>query len=239
MTTVLWYRQDLRVSDHDALLEACARGMVVPVFVWHPQGEGAWPLGGAQRWWLDGSLRALDAELRSRGSRLVVRSGDPSVELAAVAADAGARSVLCSRRFEPAAMREEERVTDALERRGVRLERCGSTLLFDPFVIRSGSGTPYKVFTPFWRACLASTPPARPRAAPARIAAPASWPAGVSIDSLSLKPTIPWDSGMRESWRPGEVAGRVRLSAFVSGPVGAYAGTRDVPGVDGTSMLSP
>ena len=114
MTSVLWYRQDLRVSDHDALLAACARGAVVPVFVWHPQGEGAWPLGGAQRWWLDGSLRALDGELRSRGSRLVIRVGDPAVELASVAKSVSAASVLCSRRYEPAAMRDEERVADAL-----------------------------------------------------------------------------------------------------------------------------
>jgi deoxyribodipyrimidine photo-lyase len=85
MTTVLWYRQDLRTSDHDALLEACARGAVVPVYVWNPAGEGGWPMGGAQQWWLDRSLRALAADLESRGSRLVVRSGDPAVELAAVA----------------------------------------------------------------------------------------------------------------------------------------------------------
>jgi len=239
VTSVLWYRQDLRVSDHDALLAACARGAVVPVFVWHPQGEGAWPMGGAQRWWLDGSLRALDGELRSRGSRLLIRVGDPAVELASVAKSVGAATVLCSRRYEPAAMRDEERVADALEREGIRLERLGSTLLFDPFAIRSGSGTPYKVFTPFWRACLASQAPSRPQSAPSRIPAPAAWPDGTGIDSLALRPSIPWDAGMREAWRPGEVAGRARLATFVAGAVGEYAASRDVPGVDGTSMLSP
>ena len=81
MTTVLWYRQDLRTSDHDALLEACARGAVVPVYVWNQAGEGGWPMGGAQQWWLDRSLRALAKDLESRGSRLVVRAGDPAVEL--------------------------------------------------------------------------------------------------------------------------------------------------------------
>ena len=239
MTTVLWYRQDLRVSDHDALLDACARGAVVPVFVWHPAGEGNWPLGGAQRWWLDRSLRALDAELRARGSRLTVRTGDPAAELAAVAREAGASRVACSRRYEPAAMREEERVADALERERIDLVRLGSTLLFDPFEVRSGSGTPYKVFTPFWKACLARAEPDRPRAAPARVPAPAAWPAGVTVDSLGLNPAIPWDGGMREAWVPGEVAGRTRLAAFVAAPVGEYAGQRDIPSSSGTSMISP
>jgi deoxyribodipyrimidine photo-lyase len=239
VTTVLWYRQDLRVSDHDALLDACARGTVVPVYVWHVSGEGNWPVGGAQRWWLDRSLRALDAELRARGSRLTVRVGDPAAELAAAARECGADRIACSRRYEPAAMREEERVADALERAGLAFARLGSTLLFDPFEVRSGSGTPYKVFTPFWKACLARPAPDRPRAAPDRIPAPAKWPSGAAIDALALNPTIPWDGGMRETWSPGEIGGRKRLAAFVGGPVGEYAGQRDVPGVHGTSMLSP
>jgi deoxyribodipyrimidine photo-lyase len=238
VTTVLWYRQDLRVSDHDALLDACSRGPVVPVFVWHPEGEGRWPQGGAQRWWLDRSLRALDAQLRERGSRLVVRAGDPAAELAQVAAACGARRVACSRRYEPEAMREEERIGDALESRGIELARVGSTLLFDPFEVRSGSGTPYKVFTPFWKACMARPEPDRPRPAPASIPAPAAWPSCISVDALRLNPTIAWDAGLRETWTPGEVAGRRRLASFVAGPVGEYADRRDIPSVEGTSRLA-
>ena len=219
MTTVVWYRQDLRVRDHDALLDACARGPVVPVYCWHPEGEGAWPLGGAQRWWLDRSLRALARELESRGSRLLVRSGDPADELASVARAAGAVRVACTRRHEPAAMREEERVADALEAAGLRLERIGSGLLFDPFEVRSGTGTPYKVFTPFWKACMSRPAPAEPRPAPTRIAAPAQWPAGTTVDSLGLLPRIAWYAGMEKAWTPGEAGAMDRARAFASGPI--------------------
>jgi len=238
MTTVLWYRQDLRTSDHDALLEACARGAVVPVYVWNPAGEGGWPMGGAQQWWLDRSLRALAADLESRGSRLVVRSGDPAVELAAVAKECGATHVACSRRYEPAAMADEERVADALTRTKLVFARTGSNLLFDPFEIRSQTGTAYKVFTPFWRCCLARPAPEAPRPAPARIPAPATWPKGVPVDSLALLPTIPWDAGFASCWTPGEAGGRARLQAFVAGPIGQYSEQRDIPGVHGTSMLA-
>jgi deoxyribodipyrimidine photo-lyase len=236
--TVLWYRQDLRTSDHEALADACAHGPVTPVFVWHPSGEGRWPPGGAQRWWLHRSLLALDADLRARGSRLVVRVGDPAKELAAVARAVGATHVACSRRHEPAAMADEERVHGALEGAGLAFVRRGSNLLFDPFEVRSQTGTAYKVFTPFWRACMARPAPERPLPAPARIPAPKAWPEGVTIESLGLLPRIPWDAGMRDAWTPGSAGARARLEAFVAGPIGGYADARDIPGVHGTSMLS-
>ena len=64
MTTILWFRQDLRLDDHDALLASAARGAVLPVFVWDPHAEGSWTPGGASRWWLDRSLRSLSASSR-------------------------------------------------------------------------------------------------------------------------------------------------------------------------------
>lgn len=237
--SILWYRQDLRTSDHAALAAACERGAVVPVFVWHPAGEGRWPIGGAQRWWLDGSLRALAADLESRGSRLVVRAGDPATVLAEVAREAGADRVFASHRHEPAAMADEERVIDALASRGIPLDRVGSNLLFDPFEVRSQVGTAYKVFTPFWRACMARAAPEPPVAAPARIPAPGAWPRSEPIEALGLMPRIPWDGGLGEEWTPGEVGARQRLRRFVDGPVQDYAERRDRPDVAGTSMLSP
>ena len=237
--TVLWFRQDLRTSDHEALVAACARGPVTPVFVWHPEGEGRWPLGGALRWWLDRSLRALADDLARRGSRLVVRVGDPATELAEVARSVGAGTVACSRRYEPAAMVDEERVQSAIEAAGLRFERRGSNLLFDPFEVRSQTGTAYKVFSPFWRACMARPAPEPPLPAPARIPAPEAWPAGVTVDALALRPRIAWDGGLAEAWTPGESGARARLDAFVAGPVRTYGDMRDIPSVEGTSALSP
>ncbi len=237
--TVLWYRQDLRTSDHPALAAACERGPVTPVFVWHPSGEGGWALGGAAAWWLDRSLRALDADLSRRGSRLIVRIGDPAVELADVARAVGAAAITCSRRHEPSAMVEEERVQSAIEATGLRFERRGSNLMFDPFEVRSQTGTAYKVFSPFWRACLARPAPDVPLPAPARIPAPAAWPAGTTVDALALRPRIAWDAGLAGTWTPGEAGAHARLEAFVAGPVRRYGDARDIPSVAGTSALSP
>jgi deoxyribodipyrimidine photo-lyase len=238
MTTLVWFRQDLRTSDHDALLDACARGAVVPVFIWYPTSEGRWPIGGAQRWWLHHSLQRLADDLKSRGSRLIIRAGDPAVELASIARECAAKRVVCSRRYEPAAMADEERITEVLQKSGIELCLIGSNLLFDPFAIRTQTCTAYKVFTPFWRACLTRPAPDAPRQAPAKIPAPATWPAGLAVDALQLLPAIRWDAGLQQMWTPGEASARTRLQAFVAGPIGHYSLQRDIPGVHGTSMLA-
>jgi deoxyribodipyrimidine photo-lyase len=95
------------------------------------------------------------------------------------------------------------------------------------------------VFSPFWRACLAGAAPARPLPAPARIPAPKAWPDGVPVERLELLPKIHWDAGMRQAWTPGAAGAHARLAAFVAGPIRGYAESRDIPGVQGTSMLSP
>ncbi len=237
--TIVWFRQDLRLADHPALHAAASRGAVVPVFVWYPQGEGAWAPGGASRWWLDRSLRALAAALARAGSPLVVCAGDPAVVLAAIAREAGATRVHFSRRAEPAAVREEERVVGALETAGLVAESFDANLLFAPEEIRTQGGLPYQVFTPFWRNCQARGEPGAPLPAPARITPPQRAPTGVSIDALELSPKIPWDAGLRAEWTPGEAGAMARLRAFTHGPMDGYALGRDLPAEERTSRLSP
>ena len=240
MTTILWFRQDLRLDDHDGLLAAAARGAVLPVYVWDPEGEGRWAPGGASRWWLDRSLRSLSASLEAIGSRLLVRRGECGSVLAELAQAIGSDRVVASRRFEPAAIAQEQSVSRALAGVGVSLDLHQTSLLFSPESIRSGSGEPYRVFTPYWRACgrqVADIP--KPRAAPRSLPLPAKTPRGDSIDSLGLAPTIAWDAGLVEMWSPGEAGARARLAAFGRGTVDGYGEGRDRPEIVGTSLLSP
>ena len=239
MTTILWFRQDLRLDDHPGLLSAVARGPVQPVFIWDPEGEGRWAPGGASRWWLDRSLRALDASLRAKGSRLLVRKGDAAMVLAALAEELGADRVIASRRLEPAAIAQERAVAEALRTKRRDLDLHQTSLLRAPEDVRSGSGDPYKVFTPYWRACLRGEAIEAPREAPESIRTTTSAPRGDSIEALGLAPTIAWDDGLAETWKPGEAGAHARLAAFAAGAVKGYGSGRDRPEIVGTSMLSP
>ncbi|MGD2108256.1 MAG: deoxyribodipyrimidine photo-lyase, partial [Phycisphaerae bacterium] len=117
--TIVWFRRDLRLADNPALHAAARLGPVVPVFVWSPHEEGDWPLGAAARWWLHQSLAALDDELRKRGSRLIIRTGDSTETLKKIVRATDATAVHFNRRYEPAPVSRDARLARALADDGI------------------------------------------------------------------------------------------------------------------------
>ena len=235
---LVWFRNDLRLADHAALLAAIASGHVIPVFVLDDEAPGAWAPGGASRWWLHHSLASLADALTQRGASLLLARGPAETVLARLAARTGAGAVFAGRAIEPWARAQESRVERALigDGRALRLHRTVS--LFELDAIRTGAGTPYGVYSPFARACLAAGAP-EPVAAPARIEAAAA-PEGERLDELNLLPAQPdWAGGLRETWRPGEAGAHARLRAFCSDALAEYDAKRNLTGQHGTSMLSP
>lgn len=235
---LVWLRQDLRLSDHPALTEAARRGPVIPVFIWDPEGDGAWAPGGASRWWLHHSLVSLDAALAERGSRLILRRGDSLGILRELARETGAAAVHFSRRYEPEAAARDSRVADALRNAGITVDTFGSALLFEPEALRTGSGGPYKVFTPFWNALQALPGPPPPLPIP-RLPAPASWPDSLDARALGLLPKPDWAAGMRAAWTPGWKGARSLARKHLPTALTGYAENRDRPDRDGTARLSP
>ena len=239
LATIVWFRQDLRLADHPALAAACARGVVIPVFIWSPEEEGKWPPGAASRWWLHQSLASLGDALGSRNSRLLLRSGDALCALRDVLAKTGATAVYWSRRYEPAAIERDARVKKALRESGCEAESFKAALLHEPWELKTGAGGPYQVFTPFWRVCLKMPEPPRPLPVPAQIPAPNAWPASETLAAFNLEPKVDWATGLRAGWRPGEAGAQAQLDKFVTGAASSYATGRDLPATEGTSRLSP
>ncbi len=121
---------------------------------------------------------------------------------------------------------------------GVEAKSFNSGLLFEPWEIENQQGGPYKVFTPFWKACMKRPEPAEPVTVPARLAAPTSWPESEDLDNFALLPDINWDEEIRRFWQPGETGALQRLEEFLGEGVQNYAGDRDIPAKDATSRLS-
>ncbi|MGE0479368.1 MAG: deoxyribodipyrimidine photo-lyase [Phycisphaerae bacterium] len=238
--TIVWFRQDLRVDDHAAVRAAVERrGPTIPVFIWAPAEEGGWPPGGAARWWLHHSLASLSAALASRGSPLILRRGPSLAALRALIRETRADRVVWSRRYEPAARARDAAVEKSLAADGVAVETFNSALLFEPHEVTTGDGNPYRMYTPFWRACCALAPPAKPQPAPRTLVAPPRPPKSESLAALDLMPTIVWAAGLRESWQPGEPAASAALARFRRDGVDRYSDERDFPDRAGTSRLSP
>jgi deoxyribodipyrimidine photo-lyase len=236
---VLWFRDDLRLADHAALCAALKTGRpVLPVYVLDDEGAGPWAMGGAARWWLHHSLVALTEALRACGAPLVLRRGAAVREIQAVVSGIGASDVFTGGLPDPSARATDRTLAKALAPSGVTLHRLRTTMLFAPLDIRSASGAPYSVYTPFAKACLTRGPhPVLP--APARIPAPPPPPSD-RLEAWSLLPAKPdWASGLRATWAPGESGARDRLARFLADGISVYATARDRPDQPGTSMLSP
>lgn len=243
--TLVWFRRDLRLADHAALTHAAERGApIVPVFVWAPEEEEPWAPGGAHRWYLHGALHALDEALRARGLRLVLRRGPSADALRAVAEAAGADRVVWQSCHVPALDARDTRTRKTLEAAGLEVRTFGGRLLHDPEALRTGSGGPYQVFTPFWRRLRAEldVPAPLPRPHLGERHVPADWPASEPLDALELTPEqqdgVDWADAMRGFWTPGEEAALQRLDGFVEHDLIGYPEHRNRPDLDGTSRLS-
>ena len=238
--TIVWFRQDLRLTDNPALHAAAARGgVVVPVYIDSEEEEGAWTAGGATRWWRHHALASLQSSLQALGSRLLLRRGPALVELTELAAGLGADAIYWNRRYEPAARARDTQVKESLRAAGLLAESRNGSLLAEPWELRTQGGGPFQVFTPFWRKLLATIEPPTPRPAPTALPAPQAWPGSLSLDAMGYLPTIRWDAGLAQHWQPGEAGAARQLEQFVASWLRDYAGTRDLPAKPGTSRLSP
>jgi deoxyribodipyrimidine photo-lyase len=238
---IVWFRDDLRLSDHPALHAASSTGApVICLYVLDQVSHAQLrPLGGAARWWLAQSLRALQASLTVAGSQLVLRRGPAAKVIASVARETGADAAFWNEIAQAPHRAVAEQVAASLQEIGVAAESFPGDLLAAPPSIRTKEGRGLRVFTPFWRRVQSAGDPAKPLPAPKKLA-PASDVATDRLEAWGLEPSRPdWAGGLRESWQPGERSAQARLDAFLETAVAGYSTQRDRPDRDGTSGLSP
>ncbi|MGB3721402.1 MAG: deoxyribodipyrimidine photo-lyase [Pacificimonas sp.] len=233
MTSIIWFREDLRLSDQAAVRAAASEGPVIPVYVLDDDSPGKWKMGGAQRWWLHHSLTSLAASLEEKGLKLILLKGEASVKVGALADKLGIDRVHAVEHYEPWWKDQQEKLADRLD-----LVLHPGRLLAEPGTVTTKSGSLYKIFTPFWKSLQDIMPPADPERRPAKIEAPDSWPDSDDLDDWNLLPTDPDWSGGFDIWTPGEDGANDRLHDFAD-EVGDYEEGRNLPSEDLTSRLSP
>lgn len=239
-TAIVWFRRDLRLSDHPALDRARQKhDRIVPVFIDDAAAEGDWAPGAASRWWLHHSLIELDLRLRDRGSRLILSSGDSLETLQRIRNACGADAIYWNRVYEPALVERDRAIKQALVEDGLTVESCNGSLLFEPWQLCKDDGSPYRVFTPFWKQMQKCWVPPVACPEPRQLAAPKRWPASLALAELELLPRGDWADAFSDYWAPGELGARRRLARFVESTVVDYDDARDRPDVQGTSRLSP
>ncbi len=238
--TIVWFRLDLRLEDNPALDAAVKKGgPVVPVFIWAPEEEGTWAPGSASRWWLHHSLASLERSLAEVGSWLVIREGASCDTLRALVRETGADLLVWNRRYEPALVSRDRHVAECLRSRGVETRSYNGSLLFDPDDFRNRKGSPYQVFTPFWKACLAGRTLDAPLPAPKRLSSRQSPPSSFPLSSLELERRGDWPACIQATWQPGTKGATQRLTDFLDKGLSTYVEDRDCPTRSTVSRLSP
>ena len=232
-----WFRQDLRLADNPALTAAAQDGAVIPVYILDDDHAGDHKMGGASRWWLHHTLHALNGSL---DGKLVVLRGDPVTHLGALAEASGAVSVHWNRCYEPWRIVRDTAIKADLTGLGLAVESHNGSLLWEPWEVTKADGTPYRVFTPYFRrGCLAAPPPRQPLPVPSQFELAATDNQAAGIAGLKLLPNTGWDKMLAPHWQIGEAGAIARLAAFIDQDLLGYKDGRNFPARPNVSRLSP
>ncbi|MFB1002435.1 MAG: deoxyribodipyrimidine photo-lyase [Pseudomonadales bacterium] len=238
--TIVWFRQDLRIHDNPALLSAADAGDILPVYILDDVNAAEWAMGSASRVWLHESLKKLNESLNGK---LLLLCGDAETLIADLVEASNATAVHWNRCYEPWRIQRDRKIKAALTEKGIKVESTNGSLLWEPWSITKKDGTPYKVYSPYFkRGCLGSVDIIRPVVrAPKEInyVRRNKDIQGLTLDELDLQPSIPWDKGILEAWDAGEDGAHNKLTELVARRLEGYKQGRDFPAMDSTSRLSP
>ena len=237
--SIVWFRDDRRLADHPALHAGVERGQpLVLLFILEDDADRVH--GGARGVWLHHSLAALQADMEARGGRLILRRGPAATVIDDIVEQTGAGAVYWNRRYHVPDCERDAAIKESLTKRGITVESFKGNLLVEPWEVTTKSGTPYRVFTPFWRAAKDGMSVGEPLPAPDTIDSVGGNLGSDDLDDWELLPTKPdWGSKMMAHHTPGEAGAHQRLADFLAGPIADYAEGRDRPDLDLTSRLSP
>jgi len=232
-----WFRQDLRLSDNPALTAASQHGNVLPIYILDNENTGEHALGAASKWWLHHSLKSLSASL---DSSLSVYCGNPIDILTDIIARLNIDAVYWNRCYEPWRIRRDKSIKESLKAKGIEVESCNGSLLWEPWKIQKNDGNPYKVFTPFYRkGCLQAEAPRQPLPAPENTQYHHDKEKSLNIDQLKLLPTIPWDKQLEPHWTIGEEGAKTCFERFIDEGLAHYKDGRNLPAKPYVSRISP
>ncbi len=236
--SLVWLRRDLRLADNPALAAALARKQ--PVVLVYILDDSLKPQqGGASRWWLEGSLADLGRRSTALGCPLILRRGRALDVLGELCDRHSIQAVYWNRLYDPAAIERDRTIKTALSQEGLSCTSFNGHLLYEPWEVKTADDGFYRVFTPFWKACLKLPEPPLPLPPPEKIPGLTPAPASDHLADWNLYPGRPdWASEIRNTWTPGENEAARILEVFLNQAVD-YAGKRDHPGIMATSRLSP
>jgi len=233
---ICWFRSDLRIHDNPALYNATKEGLVLPIYILDDSNTDGLETGCASKVWLHNSLIALNQKLENN---LIVRKGDPIKILTELVNFHIIDNIYWNRCYEPWQVDRDKKITKVFEDQGIKIKSYNASLIWEPWNILKNDGTPYKVFTPFYRnGCLGNADPKTPLPKPERISYVKNKNS-TDIRDLKLLPKTEWNKKFEKYWNIGEDGAYKRLDDFLESGLKGYKEGRNFPSKDNVSCLSP
>jgi|TARA_Y200000002_G_scaffold169950_1_gene140169 deoxyribodipyrimidine photo-lyase len=231
---IMWFRQDLRLSDNPALLAASKHENILPIYILDDENAGEMKMGAASRFWLHHSLNSLKSSL----PELCVYQGDAIEIIDSLSKRYTIEAIYWNRCYEPWRISRDKIIKEKMHKQDIHVESFNASLLWEPWTIFKEDKTPYKVFTPFYRkGCLKSTPPRQVLPQPSSLNGVIDNQA-LTIDMLNLLPENRWDIELAKHWEIGEKGAQVALARFIDNGLSNYKKGRNFPAKKHTSHLS-
>ncbi|WP_110111896.1 deoxyribodipyrimidine photo-lyase [Bacillus sp. CGMCC 1.16541] len=235
---IVWLRKDLRLIDNPALFQAINDGIAIPVYIYDEHYENEWPLGSASKWWLHQALTDIEASIKKLGGKLIIRSGDTKKELSRLINELKPTALYWNRRYESHALQYDQDVEKMVYSQKIHVKTFNAHLLREPWEIKQKNGSPYKVFTAYYKASqkqnIRHSVGKITHFPPSKLVISTK-----SVDDLKLLPTIDWTSTMKATWDATEKGGIECFKHFLTKKLRDYELGRDFPFKSIHSALSP
>ena len=240
---LFWFRSDLRIKDNPALKAACSScKQLVIIYIYNPKDKTTWAMGSASKWWLHHSLSALQDDLNKRDVNLQIIQGEPNKVIFKLCEKLNISQVFWNRVYEPEYITRDKKLKNTLKNNNIKVKSYNASLLNEPWDILKNDGTPYRVFTPYWKMVqkngLNFTLEKNIKSFPKNIKITSDFTA-CNIDSLKLLPTINWDDMFYPIWKPGEHGAQKSFNKFLKSGLSEYEDGRNLPAENLTSKVSP
>lgn len=237
-SSILWFRQDLRLGDNPALVAAVESGQVLPIYIVDDVNAGDAAMGSASRAWLHQSLQQLNVSLQGK---LQFFRGDARAVFKQLCAQVKPSAVFWNRCYQPWQIARDSEIKTWLQSQDINVGSCNGSLLWEPWTVSKQDGGPYQVFTPYFqKGCMRAPPPRTPASVPKAIQyCPQQAETAISLEALELVDGSAWVDKVLSHWSVGEAAAQEKLDTFCSETVEDYQRGRDFPALQATSMLSP
>jgi Deoxyribodipyrimidine photolyase len=234
---IFWFRQDLRLLDNPGLYNSIKNGATLPIFIFDDENSKEHINGSASKWWLHQSLIALK---KSLDNNLSLYKGDPKKILIKLTETYNVKEIYWNRCYEPWRIKRDKQIKSFFEDKKISVNTFNGSLLWEPWNVVKNDGTPYKVFTPYYRkGCLNSEMPRTPIQKPKLDNLLLDKTNSISIDDLELMPENNWYDEMEKLWTPGEKGANNKIDIFIKEGLTNYKDGRNFPSGNNVSQLSP